>query len=201
MCGISVLIRSSVASVSEETLHEMVSLSRHRGPDDVGVLFHGPGGTSTDTASDPAWSVAFGHTRLAIIDLSAAARQPMQYEESLWLTYNGEVYNYLELRAELQALGHRFRTQSDSEVILAAYAAWGADAFARFRGMWALAILDTARQQVVFSRDRLGIKPLYMVTTPDGLAAASEIKQFKALPDFRFRADDVSIRQIPADGV
>src|SRR5688500_20197864 len=105
MCGISVLIRSRPDFMSETTLREMVRLSRHRGPDGDGVLFHGPDGTTTDVAPRSTWRVAFGHTRLAIIDLSCAGLQPMRYGTSLWLTYNGEIYNYVELREELEAHG------------------------------------------------------------------------------------------------
>lgn len=195
MCGISILIRSSRSAMTDGTLNEMVRLSKHRGPDDEGTLFFGPDGLTQNAAPAPSWNVALGHTRLAVIDLSGAGRQPMRYGQSLWLTYNGEVYNYLELRSELQGLGWEFNTQSDSEVILAAYAAWGTNAFRRFRGMWALAILDTERQRVVFSRDRLGIKPLYIVRAADGLAVASEIKQFKALPNFQFKANHPAVAE------
>src|SRR5688572_5738445 len=99
MCGISVLVRARPNSMSEGTLREMVRLSRHRGPDGDGVLFHGPDGTTTEPGPPSTWRVAFGHRRLAIIDLSSAGLQPMRYGggTALWLTYNGEIYNYVEL--------------------------------------------------------------------------------------------------------
>lgn len=195
MCGISVLIKSPADSMAADTIRAMVRLSRHRGPDDEGVVFLAPDGRAIADQPVPSWQVALGHSRLAIIDLSPLGHQPMVYGGSLWLVFNGEIYNYLELRGELRALGFAFSTQSDSEVILAAYAAWGEAAFARLRGMWGLALVDTARQRVLFSRDRLGIKPLYLVRTRAGLAAASEIKQFSALEGFSFAANEVALRE------
>jgi asparagine synthase (glutamine-hydrolysing) len=193
MCGISIIVRSNDSAMSEQTLHDMVKLSKHRGPDDDGVMFWGLEGFTENAPPPSAWRVGFGHTRLAIIDLSQAGRQPMRYGPSLWLTYNGEIYNYIELRSELQSCGKNFSTQSDSEVILAAYDEWGTEAFRRFRGMWSLAILDTARKRVVFSRDRLGVKPLYVLETADGFAAASEMKQFRALQGFQFSANERAV--------
>jgi asparagine synthase (glutamine-hydrolysing) len=127
--------------------------------------------------------LALGHRRLAILDLSAAGRQPMASKDHrIWIAFNGEIYNYLELRAELIQLGHTFATSTDTEVILAAYSQWGTECFARFNGMWGLAIVDLRRQVVVLSRDRLGVKPLYVWAKHGSLAFASEIKQLFALP-------------------
>jgi len=122
-----------------------------------------------------------GHRRLSILDLSASGHQPMCYRERFWLTYNGEVYNFVELRQELETLGHTFRSTSDSEVVLAAFAEWGSDCFARFRGMWAMVIVDLETRKAVVSRDRLGIKPLYIWQKDACIALASEIKQFHAM--------------------
>jgi asparagine synthase (glutamine-hydrolysing) len=133
------------------------------------------------------WEVGLAHRRLSILDLTPAGHQPMVYNGKFWLIYNGEVYNFLELRRELEQLGHNFRSLSDSEVILAAYAEWGVDCFRRFRGMWGLVILDCVHDQVILSRDRLGIKPLYIWQQQGIIAVASEIKQFLHMPGFSSR--------------
>ncbi|MEJ2133067.1 MAG: asparagine synthetase B, partial [Gammaproteobacteria bacterium] len=139
----------------------MLSLLVHRGPDDEGIEV-GPG-----------WGL--GHRRLAILDLSSAGRQPMERDGCL-IVHNGEVYNYLELREELEAEGVEFRTSTDTEVILRAYQKWGASCLERFIGMWAFAIQDTNRNEVFCSRDRFGIKPLYYQRDGSRLEIASEIK-------------------------
>jgi asparagine synthase (glutamine-hydrolysing) len=139
----------------------------HRGPDGAGIEIVGRCGLV--------------HRRLSIIDLSDGGRQPMTTEDRrLWLSYNGEVYNYLELRADLEKLGHRFRSASDAEVVLVAYRAWGDDAFARFNGMWSLAIYDSAERKLVLSRDRFGKKPLYYHHSAERLMFASEVKALLA---------------------
>lgn len=124
------------------------------------------------------------HCRLSIIDLSPAGHQPMSYaDERYWIVYNGEVYNYRELREELGQLGHRFRSHTDTEVVLASYAQWGKDCLHRFNGMWAFIIVDTKTGTIFASRDRFGVKPLYYWFSPEGfLAFGSEIKQFTVLP-------------------
>lgn len=132
-------------------------------------------------------SVHLGHTRLSIIDLTDAAHQPMSSSDAgLWIVYNGEVYNYIEIRAELEQLGYVFHTRSDTEVILKAYQAWGVDCLPRFNGMFAFALIDTSRKRIFAARDRLGVKPLYYHVIPGALIClASEIKQFTALPAFK----------------
>src|SRR5262249_32788275 len=127
--------------------------------------------------------VALGSRRLAILDLSSAGLQPMPSKTGrTWIAFNGEIYNYVELRNELLQLGHQFQTGTDTEVILAAYEHWGSDCFARFNGMWGLAIADLQRRVLILSRDRLGIKPLYVWAKNCALAFASEIKQLLTLP-------------------
>jgi asparagine synthase (glutamine-hydrolysing) len=158
----------------------------YRGPDDYGsAFFTRKGSALTEVApSFPSWAVGLGHRRLSILDLSPTGHQPMAYGDQYWIVYNGEVYNYVELRTELQRLGHVFCSTSDTEVILAAYAEWGTDCFAQFRGMWGLVILDCDKNEIVLCRDRLGIKPLYLWKGPEILAVASEIKQFLKIPGF-----------------
>jgi asparagine synthase (glutamine-hydrolysing) len=169
----------------------MTEVVAHRGPDDSGLEVFSQEGLQLDTteSSREDWTVGLGHRRLSILDLSPAGHQPMCYRNRFWLTFNGEIYNFVELREELQALGHSFRSTSDSEVILAAFAEWGTDCFARFRGMWGLVILDTVERKVVLSRDRLGIKPLYLWQREGLIGVASEIKQFLDLPGFRRAAN------------
>jgi asparagine synthase (glutamine-hydrolysing) len=150
----------------------------HRGPDGNGwCLFETPRGP-----------LALGHRRLAIIDTSHGGDQPMTYADGrYWLIHNGEIYNFVELRAELEGRGHRFATVSDSEVLLAAYAEWGKACLERLIGMFAFAIYDAERHTLFAARDRFGIKPLYVHATRRGLALASEIKQLATLPGFESR--------------
>src|SRR5439155_2167319 len=170
MCGICGWIRPSGLELTPVV--RMNRRASHRGPDGEGYwIWDGQSATGqfvesrlADT-SDHQGVIALGSRRLAILDLSAAGRQPMASKDQLtWIAFNGEIYNYLELRHELIELGHTFTTGTDTEVILAAYDQWGTECFARFNGMWGLAIADLRRQVVVLSRDRLGVKPLYVWT-------------------------------------
>jgi asparagine synthase (glutamine-hydrolysing) len=173
MCGIAGMIHQDGRPIDRDLLRQMTDVLAHRGPDGEGFVIDGP--------------VGFGHRRLAIIDLTAGA-QPMSSEDgTVCITYNGEVYNYQQLRGELQGLGHRFRTASDTEVILRGYEAWGVDVLPRLRGMFAFAILDRRRRRLLLARDRLGIKPLVYAWDGAGLRFASEIKSI--LQDPRFRRD------------
>lgn len=182
MCGIAGLIGPTAAN--QDSIFAMTRVQQHRGPDGSGHVFV-QGGTVSAVVDSRAElgsealesTVALGHRRLAIVDCSPAGRQPMSYGRGrLWITYNGEVYNHVELRRELEALGHRFVTRTDTEVILAAYQAWDVGCFSRFNGMWAMAIWDAQTGQLVLSRDRLGVKPLYFARSAGTLAFASEIK-------------------------
>src|SRR5581483_6072250 len=135
----------------------------HRGPDGSGVY--------TDA------HVQFGHLRLAIIDLTEGGRQPMQYAGGRYVvTFNGEIYNYLELRAELEGIGEHFESHSDTEVLLAAYRAWGPECVARFRGMFAFALWDGVAKTLFLARDRCGEKPLFFHRDGERLVFASELK-------------------------
>lgn len=174
MCGIAGII--GVRPFESEHISRMNSLQSHRGPDGNGVhkLLEG--------------HLWLGHQRLAIIDLSAAAHQPMSYADGrYWIVFNGEIYNHCRLRDELQQLGHCFKTRSDTEVVLAAYAAWGESCLERFEGMWGLLIFDNSLKRLFAARDRFGIKPLYYRRTNDSLAFSSEIKAFTELPDWQAR--------------
>jgi len=145
----------------------MVALQKHRGPDGEGY-YDGNG-------------VSLGHARLAIIDLSESGRQPMSdCEGRLWVTYNGEIYNFVELRQELEALGFVFRSQSDTEVLLTAFRAWGERAVVKLRGMFAFALWDSLEQRLFAARDRFGIKPFHYVFNGRRIVFASELKALLA---------------------
>ena len=147
----------------------MAACLAHRGPDDVGAW------ESADGA------VALAHRRLAVIDLSPLGHNPMTWDDGrLWITFNGEIYNFQELRRELADLGCRFRSQTDTEVILAAYDRWGVDAVHRFAGMFAFALWDGPRRRMWIVRDRLGKKPLYYSEYGGTLRFASELKALVA---------------------
>jgi asparagine synthase (glutamine-hydrolysing) len=179
------------------------SLSFPPDPVCIGVVAHrGPDGSGWKVFESAAGPVALGHRRLSIIDLSDAALQPMSYaDDRYWVVYNGEIYNYLELREELKAAGHRFRTRSDTEVLLAAYAHWGEAALDRLVGMFAFVLWDGQAQVAFAARDHFGVKPLYVFVAPGGLAFASEIKQFIGLPGFAARLNTARTYDFLASGI
>jgi asparagine synthase (glutamine-hydrolysing) len=206
MCGIAAIL-GAVPGGLLEPIRAMGASVRHRGPDDEGyalfaagcepALLGGPDTPPSSFAAGLPYSprpdaeagsaagatVALGHRRLSIVDVSPAGHAPLSYRGRYWITYNGEVYNYLELRTELEALGHRFVSHSDTEVVLAAFAEWGAASLSRMNGMFAFAIADRERRTLFVARDRWGVKPLYYWVSPAGFVAfASEIKQFSVLP-------------------
>jgi asparagine synthase (glutamine-hydrolysing) len=162
--------------VSAASVKKMTDALVHRGPDGEGCFVDGP--------------IGLGHRRLAIIDLSPAGHQPMLTRDGRYvLTYNGEIYNFKELRLELESLGHQFRSRADSEVLLNAYAQWGRDALMRFNGMFAFAIWDKLDQQLFLARDRYGVKPLYYTRQGNTILFGSEIKAILAHPSYRTRLD------------
>ena len=187
MCGIAGAYHFSPLPFSPEILERMTLSIAHRGPDDFGhVLFDRQRGAhtwTTETAPCGETRVGLGNRRLKIIDLSTAAHQPMTNDtRTLWLTYNGEIYNYLELRGELVLKGYSFKSHTDSEVILHAYSEWGTDCFKRFNGMWALALYDLRDGSLLLSRDRWGVKPLYVYRDSKSLVFGSEIKALLCHP-------------------
>jgi asparagine synthase (glutamine-hydrolysing) len=198
VCGIVALFKKDLA-LPAALVRAMGERVAHRGPDRAGLVCLA-GDTVIRSPESTAWEIALAHRRLSIVDLSPAAAQPMVYRHRYWLTYNGSVYNYPELRAELERLGHDFRTQSDSEVVLAAFAEWGARCFQRMRGMWGLVIVDTQSRTAVFCRDRLGIKPLYVWRSDGLLAVISEIKQLIDLPGFHARLSEPAVTEYLATG-
>jgi len=182
MCGIAGIWNFSKRPVAPATIGLMCDLQRHRGPDDYGYAFFTTQGDCLWHGKDlgtyqPSGELALGHRRLAIIDLSEAAAQPMTTEKGrFWITYNGEIYNYIELREELKKLGHTFATSSDTEVVLKAYQQWDTSCVEHFNGMWAFAIWDVASKRLFCSRDRVGIKPFYYYLDDQRFIFASEIK-------------------------
>lgn len=163
MCGISGIIDKNRKAVSKSDIKAMNDLIVHRGPDDEGYFFGD--------------NFAFGNRRLSIIDLSSDGHQPMTYNGKYTIAYNGEVYNYLEIKEELLNKGYIFHTKSDTEVILAAYDRWGYDCVKRFNGMWAFAIFDSVKNVIFCSRDRFGVKPFYYLEANGRFVFGSEIKQ------------------------
>ncbi|MBL7943008.1 MAG: asparagine synthase (glutamine-hydrolyzing) [Flavobacteriales bacterium] len=168
MCGIAAVINATGTNEQARTgMENMLSAIRHRGPDASHIWQHE--------------GTLLGHNRLSIIDLSDAADQPMHFAH-LSIVFNGEVYNYREIRIELEGLGHTFHTGSDTEVVLHAYHQWGRKCVEKFMGMWALVIWDNQKQLAYLSRDRFGIKPLYYRLSGQTLVVASEIKALKKWP-------------------
>ena len=153
MCGICGKISFNGESISPELIRSMCAAIARRGPDDMGIFLSEDNGSGVQAG--------LGHQRLSIIDLSPAAHQPMSNEDgTIWLTYNGEIYNYKDLRRELEGKGHRFRSDSDTEVVIHLYEEEGLEAVKRFNGMFAFALWDERRGRLWLCRDRVGIKPL-----------------------------------------
>ena len=168
MCGLAGVLQHDGAPVDLEALHRAGRSIAHRGPDDAGFKVLGPAGLA--------------HRRLSIIDLSDAGHQPMSNEDqTVWLAYNGEVYNFRELRRLLEARGHRFRSRTDSEVLVHGYEEWGVSLLERLNGIFAFAIWDESRRELLLARDRFGAKPLYLRRDPGRLLFGSEVKAILTL--------------------
>jgi asparagine synthase (glutamine-hydrolysing) len=204
MCAILGVL-SLTEPIQPESVLAAVDAVRHRGPDDEGFV-----AVNVDAST---WRVTplagkdsstrhvriqdhkdssrlfLAHRRLSILDLSSAGHQPMHYREKLWLVFNGEIYNYVELRDVLSAKGYRFESNSDTEVVLAAYAHWGEDCVKHFNGDWAFCILDLERRLLFLSRDRFGVKPLFYFNDGEQIAFASELKALLQLPRVTRRLD------------
>jgi len=181
MCGICGIVKYKDQSpVDPATIARMCRSIVHRGPDDEGSYFDN--------------YVGLGFRRLAILDLSPAGHQPMSDSEGkLWLVFNGEIYNFLELRQELEALGHRFKSQCDTEVIIYGYKQWGADVLQRLNGMFGLALWDTTTKRLLVARDAMGIKPIYYAVRDDVLYFGSEIRAIQAALGEKAEVDPVAL--------
>jgi asparagine synthase (glutamine-hydrolysing) len=185
MCGIAGVVnrREGLAPPELDELERMAGALRHRGPDEFGIY--------RDRAA------GLAHARLSIIDL-ATGQQPLTNERgTVWIAFNGEIFNYLELRDELAARGHRFQTRSDTEVIVHAYEEWGADAFRRLNGQWAVALWDADRSELALARDPFGVRPLYVAEHAGRLLFASEVKAlFAADPSLPRQIDPAGLDQV-----
>jgi len=186
MCGLALILDPAATPALARRIRRMHAPIRHRGPDGEGFLGVRADGSAVragtaDALDGGGFTLGMAFRRLRIQDLSEAAAQPMASPDGRrWIAFNGEVYNFGALRAELRARGREFRTTGDTEVLLAAYEAWGEHCFARLDGMWALAIADLDRGRLVLSRDRFGIKPLHWALSQGALLVASEAKQVVA---------------------
>src|SRR3989442_12570455 len=182
MCGISGLLKLDYSKADPSQLGTMSSTPCHRGQDAGGVQVSGP--------------VGLAHARLSIIDLQSGA-QPMSTANSqLWITFNGEIFNYIELREELVGKGYQFATRSDTEVILHAYQEYGEDCVNHFNGQWAFAIWDAKRQKLFLSRDRAGVRPLFYCQTTGTFLFASEIKSIFVHPTVERNIDVGALDQV-----
>ena len=182
MCGIAGILQFDGQPVRRELIERMVETLDHRGPDAHGIELRGP--------------VGLGHTRLSIIDLSGGVQPMSSADGNLTVTFNGEIFNYLELRRELIGRGRRFVTHSDTEVLLQAYAEWGEDCVTRFNGQWAFAIWDARHQKLFLSRDRLGKRPLFYAAVGKTLLFASEMKAILTHPGVSNAIDPVGLDQL-----
>ena len=185
MCGIAGIVNlsSGLGAPAVQRLTSMAAAISHRGPDEFGIY------------RDDAAGLA--HARLSIIDLSTG-QQPLSNETgTLWVVFNGEIFNYIEIRRELEAVGHRFRTRSDTEVIVHAYEQWGEAAFGRFNGQWAIALWDASRRALVLARDPFGVRPLFICRHGNRLYFASEVKAiFAADAEIPRAFDPVGLDQV-----
>lgn len=183
MCGICGIVSFNEGPPPDlSLLTRMMGRLRHRGPDSSGYY--------RDT------QVALGHTRLSIIDLETGAQPLSNEDDSIWITFNGEIFNYIELASELRSYGHVFKTKSDTEVIVHAYEEWGESCFQHFNGQWALALWDSHKERIIFSRDRHGIRPLYYTFCKDRLLFASEIKAIFADGEVERQLDPAGLAEI-----
>jgi asparagine synthase (glutamine-hydrolysing) len=176
MCGIAGILNLDGEPASSVILKNMAGAIAHRGPDGEGFFVDGP--------------LGFAHRRLSIIDLTSGGHQPMLSQDTRYvISYNGEIYNFQELRLELEALGHRFHSRSDTEVLLTAWAEWGMDALLRLNGMFAFSLWDKRERTLTLARDRYGIKPLYWTRRQDVILFGSEVKAIIAHPLYRVSLD------------
>jgi asparagine synthase (glutamine-hydrolysing) len=185
MCGIAGWIGRAETTPNQGTLQAMTDAVAHRGPDGEG---HWQAATR-----DGRHAVGLGHRRLAIIDLGTGQQPMASHDGRLTIVFNGEIYNFQDLRARLSERGHRFLTQSDTEVIVEAYRAWGPDCVSRFRGMFAFALWDSEQEVLLLARDPFGKKPLYLLDRDGGLMFASEVKSLLACPGVAPRLDRASV--------
>jgi len=200
MCGIAgfdLRDRAAPAALADR----LIAALRHRGPDGEGVQRFARGRNGVQTSSDPAAPIGLVHVRLAIIDLSSAGAEPMPNENGrIWLTFNGEIYNFARLRSELEQQGHRFRSRADAEVVIHGYECWGDAVVEHLRGMFAFALFDADRGRWLCARDPFGIKPLVYAHGPAGFAFASDLNALRQVPGVDLAIDRDALVQYLALG-
>jgi asparagine synthase (glutamine-hydrolysing) len=186
MCGLAGIMRFTSKEVNAVEIKKLTDVIAHRGPDGEGCWIH------------PNKHIGLGHRRLSILDLSEQGSQPMHYADgALTLVFNGEIYNFLEIRHELRQKGYTFHSDSDTEVLLASYHYWGKDCLCHFNGFWAIALWDNRTQELWLARDRFGIKPLYYFYQQfEQLVFASETQQFKYVEGYQRQAEDAHLRYV-----
>jgi asparagine synthase (glutamine-hydrolysing) len=187
MCGIAGIIGKNTNKDLEKDIISMSDAIFHRGPDGFGYYHHE--------------NFVFGHRRLAILDLTVNGAQPMEYLKRYVITYNGEIYNYIEIKKELIEKGYNFYSETDTEVIMAAYDYWGSECLNKFNGMWAFALYDKEKNIIFCSRDRFGVKPFYYTEINGEFTFASEIKQFTVLEGWKAIANNVRLIEYLWSGV
>ena len=214
MCGISVLFHKN--RLTQQLLLDFLSslnTINHRGPDDEGVVLINTttgnykimrtekthkdifGAHELADINLADYNLVLGHKRLSIIDLSFSGHQPMQGIDNSWIVFNGEIYNYIELKEELKILGAQFKTKSDTEVVLEAYRIWGVECLTRFNGMWSICIWDAPNKRIVVNNDRFGVKPLYYYETNNSFRLVSETKQLQKYSDLTLLLNQTHIRE------
>lgn len=179
MCGIAGIIKKN-KKASDEEIDHMLQVMKHRGPDAKGIFVDN--------------NTGLGHCRLSIVDLSSDGTQPMKSSDGRYIiTFNGEIYNYKELRRDLELRGIVFKTNTDTEVLLESYRLWGLGCTKKFNGMWAFAIYDSVKKEIILSRDRFGVKPLYLLNDDEGMYFASEIKAILEIKPKEKIVDNVTV--------
>jgi len=214
MCGIAGIISKTNTISIKDAVFTMSQAIKHRGPDGEGFAFFSNSQSvaafSNETPQvnkesksylfnpiialqniENNFNVAFAHRRLSIIDLSETGHQPMCDNHDNWITFNGEIYNYIELREELKQKGHQFISNTDTEVVLKAYQEWGTNCLAKFNGMWAFALYDKKNNHIFCARDRVGVKPFYYINNPNVFAFASEVKAFIKSNLIKFNINEI----------
>jgi len=177
MCGITGIVNLDNNRINKKILLAMNQALKHRGPDDEGFWIEN--------------NIGLAQRRLSILDLSPLGHQPMFYDrKNLVIVFNGEIYNYIEIRDELLKLGYKFRSQTDTEVILAAYQEWGIECLKKFNGMWAFVLYDRRQNQIFAARDRMGVKPFYYFSDKNKFLFASEIKAILKHPEVKAKPND-----------
>ena len=189
MCGIAGIYHFNGIQVEKKTIDTLTDAVAHRGPDGRGIWFN--------SSSD----LALGHRRLSILDTSENGSQPMSYDNGRYcITLNGEIYNFIEIKEELGKAGYIFNTQTDTEVILAAYKCWGQGMLDKFNGMWAFAIYDTVEKSLFLSRDRFGVKPLYYYNEEGKFYFSSEVQAIHKLLGYKHELNEDTIKNIAQGG-